>query len=75
MMSVERMIELATRLREEGAASSADELATAHEGIFSGTELFMKWRFVVAKVSKVTLSDATSREVDQVLAELNAALS
>ncbi|WP_018062016.1 hypothetical protein [Caulobacter sp. UNC279MFTsu5.1] len=76
MVTAGRVIEIAARLREEGAAAVADQLATAHEGVFNGTELAMKWRFYVAQARKLnTLSAPTRQEVEQVWRELQVALS
>jgi len=76
MATVGRVVEIAARLREEGAIAIAEELATAHEGVFSGTELAMKWRFYVAQARKLeTLSAPTRQQLEEVWRELQVALS
>jgi hypothetical protein len=76
MITVERISEIAACLRQEGATVAADDLTHAHDGVFSGTELAMRWRFHLAKALELSsLSAATRQQVKQVWNALDATLS
>jgi hypothetical protein len=76
MVTTERLSEIAARLRDEGAVEVSDHLQNAHDGVFSGTELAMKWRFHLAEALKLEgLSAATRQEAQRAWCKLEAALS
>ena len=50
MTAYQEISDLADDLHRENLVSLAELLAQAHEGVFNGTELHMKWRFDVAAV-------------------------
>jgi hypothetical protein len=46
-------------------------LASAHEDVFNGAELAMKWRFYIAQARELnTLSASTRQEVNKLWREL-----
>ena len=76
MITLERITELAADLRREGVTAIADDLTGAQEGVFSGTELAMKWRFLLGSaLEDARLTSTTRREVQEAWADLNSVLS
>ena len=60
MTPFERVADLAADMESESLPGLGQELRTSHEGIFNGTELYMAWRFHVAKaLDEPRLSDRT----------------
>jgi hypothetical protein len=67
MKPYEQVAELAADLQADGLPTLANDLRTAHEGIFNGTELYMVWRFHVAKAVQERRISERTRTKAQVL--------
>jgi hypothetical protein len=75
MTPYEQIADLAADVQREGHADMGQALLEASQGIFNGTELFMAWRFHVAKVLEHRLSNRTRAKAQEVWQMLDKALS
>lgn len=75
MVAVSDIAQVARTLRDEGLVHVADELAAAHLGIFNGTELAMKWRFLLAQALEAELSSDAREQAQSLWNELDRALA
>ena len=48
----DQIADLASDIRREGFDGLSDELLGSHRGIFNGTELYIAWRYLVAKIAE-----------------------
>ena len=65
MITVERVTELASYVRADGADQLASDLETADAGVFSGTERAMKLRFLLAATLRDERLSASTRTAIQ----------
>jgi len=75
MTPYEQIADLAADVQSEGYAAVGQALMEAHNGIFNGTELFMAWRFQVARALEHPLSGRTRAKAQKVWRMLDSELS
>ena len=75
MVGVADIARIARKLRDDGQLELADELAEAHVGVFSSTELAMKWRFLLAQALEGKLSRDTRVQAQSIWRQLERALA
>jgi hypothetical protein len=76
MTPYEQIADLAADLRRDGFSALNEGLLQAHRGIFNGTELYMAWRFHVAKVlEEPGLSNPTKAKAQRLWVLLDKELS
>jgi hypothetical protein len=75
MTAYQEISDLIDDLRRENLVSLSEPLAQAHEGIFNGTELHMKWRFhVIAVLGDPRLTAATRARAEALNRKLDTEL-
>jgi hypothetical protein len=75
MVAVSDVAQIASRLREAGLLELAEDLADAHAGVFSSTELAMKWRFLLARALDCELPHDVREQAQSLWRQVNEALA
>ncbi len=75
MKPYEQIADLAADVQADGYAALAKSLLEVHRGIFNGTELFMAWRFEVAKVLDLPVTNVTRAKAATIWQMLDKELS
>jgi hypothetical protein len=63
--------ELANALKKDGLDFVAERLRKSHKGIFSGTELALKWRWNLVQILELpSISEGTRTKATRLLADI-----
>jgi hypothetical protein len=66
-----RIEEVASALNQDGLDFMAERLRRSHKGVFSSTELALKWRWNVVQILELTsISEHTRTKARELLADL-----